>query len=134
MEILEELKDLNTNNTWMKAELAHLCYRQTKSIDQVNNNMKYIKDLGCCVVNTAIMLEDVLETLEVMNKLELMLQLAGHQLPRNEGVQEGSPRTFYWDIAAGKKKNGKGKEKAVESEIEDNAQGEVEGLGEEEDE
>jgi hypothetical protein len=96
--------------------------------------MKYIKDLGRCVVNMAIMLEDMLETLEVMNKLELMPQLAGHRLPRNKGVQEGSPRTFYWDIVASKKKNEKGKEKVVESEIEDNAQGEVEGLGEEEDE
>jgi hypothetical protein len=75
------------------------------------------------------------ETLEVMNRLDLTLQLTGHRLPRNEGVQEGSPRTFYWDIVAGKKKNGKGKEKAVESEVEeDDAQGEVEGSGEEEDE
>jgi hypothetical protein len=46
-------------------------------------------------------------------------------------VQEGERRTFFWDIAAGKKEKGKGKpvEPVVE---EDDAQGEVEGLGEEE--
>jgi hypothetical protein len=50
-------------------------------------------------------------------------------------MQEGSPRTFYWDIMASKKENGKRKEKAVESKVEeDDAQGEVEGSGEEEDE
>jgi hypothetical protein len=38
--------------------------------------MKYIKDLGCWVVNMVITSEDVLETLEVMNRLDLMLQLA----------------------------------------------------------
>jgi hypothetical protein len=40
--------------------------------------VKYIKDLGCCLVNMVITSEDMLETLEAMNGLDLMLWLAGY--------------------------------------------------------
>jgi hypothetical protein len=59
MEILEELRDLKLDNMWMKVELTRLCCQQTELINQVNDNMKYVKDLGCCVVNMAITSEDV---------------------------------------------------------------------------
>jgi hypothetical protein len=79
MEILEELKgmwlemmELQNDNTAMQAEMGKLHHQQVELSENVDSYMQYVKDLGWCVVNTAITTEDVLETLEVMNRLDTM--------------------------------------------------------------